>query len=48
MPSTIYILGFEIGNHLPLPSDVVVTSQLGSDRVIQIVEEGSRRKNWCG
>ena len=42
---TIYILGFKIGGHLSLPSEVVVMSQLGSDTVIQIVEEGSRRKN---
>jgi hypothetical protein len=28
----IYILGFEIGDHLPLPSDVFVTRQLGSIR----------------
>jgi hypothetical protein len=44
----IYILDFEIGDQLPLPSDVVVTTQFGGDTVIQIVEVGSRRKNWCG
>jgi hypothetical protein len=36
----ICILAFEIGHHLPLPCEVVVTGELGSDAVWKIVEEG--------
>jgi hypothetical protein len=40
---TIGILAFKVGNHLPLPSEVIVSSKLGCYSMREVIEEGGWR-----
>jgi hypothetical protein len=44
----ICILAFEIGDHLPLPCEIIVTHELSSNTVRKVIEEGGWRERDGG